>query len=129
MKKLSISALLLMTFMVMSFTSSPRTNEDLLGKWLYEIQDYKVIIEFKQDGSYAVDMNLEDDITNVTGNYQINNQELILEDVSGENACIGDIGKYTYKVEGDKLMLTVVSDDCSGRKGMMSSVPHAKKVK
>ncbi len=130
MKKLLILPLLLAVLMSMHFNLSSVPNQDLLGRWLYETQDYKLIMVFKQDGSYTADMNLDDDLVDVVGNYQINDaQELILRDTSGDKACIGDVGKYTYKVEDDKLMLRVVSDDCFGRKNIMSALPYGKKVK
>ncbi|RPJ52883.1 MAG: hypothetical protein EHM23_32065 [Acidobacteria bacterium] len=62
----------------------------------------------------------------VTGTYKISGDQAEFTDLAGDYACPGAVGKYTWKVESEKLVFTLVDDKCDGRAEALSQ-PLAKK--
>ena len=80
-------------------------------------------ITFKEGGSFEV---LHSSGAGVKGTYKISGDNIEFTDVEGDFACPDAVGKYTWKVEAEKLVLTLVSDPCDGRAQALS-MPLAKK--
>lgn len=82
-------------------------------------------VTFNADGTHAVSAG--GNIV-VKGVYTIKDDQILLTDKEGEYACGGDVtGSYKWKFDGKSLTFSVVSDDCDGRKGGLTSQPFNKK--
>ncbi len=80
-------------------------------------------ITFKDGGSCEV---AHSSGGGVRGTYKIEGDEIEITDAEGDFACPEAVGKYTWKVEGEKLVLTLVGDPCDGRAEALS-MPLTKK--
>ncbi len=80
-------------------------------------------ITFKEGGSFEV---AHSGGGGVKGTYKISGDKAELTDVEGDYACPDFVGKYTWKVEAEKLVFTIVEDNCEGRAGALS-MPLTKK--
>ena len=81
-------------------------------------------LSFSADGVHTVSTG---DKVVVKGNYTVNANEISIVDKEGDFACIGQTGKYTWKLDGKNLSFTKVSDDCDGRVQGLTAQPWVKK--
>lgn len=59
--------------------------------------------------------------------YQAAKNILTLKKVSGSSQCDdGSIGKYKYRIQGDKFFISVLEDPCEGRSAIDFSKPYTK---
>lgn len=63
----------------------------------------------------------------VKGTYKVTGNEVEITDQDGDFACPDAVGKYKWKVENEKLVMTIVDDPCEGR-AQAFSMPLAKKA-
>jgi len=80
-------------------------------------------ITFKDDGNFEV---AHSGGGGVKGTYKVSGDTVELTDVEGDFACPDAVGKYTWKVEAEKLVMTLVGDPCDGRAQALS-MPLTKK--
>jgi hypothetical protein len=74
-------------------------------------------ITFKDGDSYEV---VHSSGAGVKGRYKISGDTIELADVEGDYACPDAVGKYTWKVEDEKLLMNLVADPCEGRAQALS---------
>ncbi|MCI4647123.1 hypothetical protein [Phaeodactylibacter sp.] len=99
--------------------SNLAAQSDFTGNWLtsftdQEGQTWKMQVEMKADNTYAVDFNA-DGTTEIEGSYDIEGDQMTVQDVKGSD-CNGK-GIYKFTVEGDQLTMLAVKDECPGRSG------------
>ncbi len=80
-------------------------------------------ITFKDGGDFEV---LHSSGGGVKGTYKISGDNIDFTDVEGDFVCPDAVGKYSWKVEGEKLVLNLVGDPCDGRAQALS-MPLTKK--
>jgi len=80
-------------------------------------------IAFKDGGAFEV---THSNGGGVKGTYKLSGDQAELTDLEGDFACPDAVGKYTWKVDADKLAFTVIDDQCEGRAEVFSQ-PLAKK--
>ncbi len=129
----------LLLFSVLSFTllllgcQQEKKQHPLIGTWVYEFTDNDIVLEFKTDGTYALDVNSNDGQPgDLIGVYHLKDTSLItLKDSLGGGACLGEgqTGEYTYRVEKERLYMTPVKDECAGRKRLMMTREFGTKLK
>jgi len=87
----------------------------------YESGPFTII--FKDGGNFEV---AHSSGGGVKGTYKVSGDQVEVTDVEGEFACPDAVGKYTWKVEGEKLVMNIVADPCDGRAEAFS-IPLKKK--
>ena len=89
-----------------------------------------LVLELTPDGVYRLDR-----VTAVgrsslgVGTYELTARELILGADTGELGCsaIGvDKGSYSWKIEGDNLVLGLIADDCDDRAYPLAALPWSR---
>lgn len=90
-----------------------------VGSWKMSVpgQDGKMAplkVDIAADGTYTVDFMADGTIEN-KGKYTVEGEKMTIQDTEGSD-CTGK-GVYTYKVEGNTLTMTRVSDACADRGG------------
>ncbi len=100
-------------------------QSELIGVWKAEFDNGNGLVEVKwnitRDG-YEIDLR-NDGSVEISGQWKIENNQLILWDTGGPMACADtDKGTYTYSVTGDILKLTLISDNCVGRSKLTPTV-------
>ncbi len=100
-----------------------QAQDAFTGSWKLEIPDgsgnlIPIKVVMSDDGKYTADVGMDGSVE-IEGRRQLEGaDEVILWDTGGTFACPSDVkGRYKYKLEGDMLILTVVSDACEGRTG------------
>lgn len=89
---------------------------DLVGTW--EVTAFSVTWDVTDDVIFATTPEGE-----VETAYTATDTTLELGEESGANACpSGQIGVYEWEIEDAALTLTLVSDDCSGRGGILDGI-------
>ncbi len=81
-------------------------------------------ITFEKGGAFRVKHSSG---AGVTGTYKLSGDRIEFADQEGEFMCQDSDGKYTWKVDGDRLIFSVVDDPCDGRKQALTSKPLVKK--
>lgn len=111
-----LSLLILLFFPLTFFAQS-----NIVGDWKAEITaengEKRVMkLTIKADNTYSLDMAMDGEI-NVNGNYQLSDDmRMTINDINGEYACPPEAtGVYDITIEGDKLSMKYVSDECEGR--------------
>lgn len=131
MKKIALMSNFLLIILVMACQQKEEQNP-FIGKWVYEFSDNEIVLEFKTDGTYALDVNSNDNLPgNLIGVYRIQGEkEVMLKDSIGGGACLGEDqwGKYTYRIEDEKLYMNPIEDKCPGRKKLMMSKTFATRI-
>jgi hypothetical protein len=79
---------------------------------------------FEEGGEFRV---VHSSGAEVTGTYKISVDRIEFTDQAGEFLCQGPAGKYTWKLDRDNLILSVVEDECDGRKEALTSGPLVRK--
>lgn len=95
------------------------TAQSPVGTWKMSVpdKDGKMVplkVDISADGTYAVDFMADGTIEN-KGKYTVEGGKMTIQDTEGSD-CTGQ-GVYTYKVEGNTLTMTRVSDACADRGG------------
>lgn len=99
---------------------SAQTSE--VGDWKISFTDENgaevaVKLTLASDGSYTVDFGMDSNIE-VKGKYEIDGDEMTIQDTGGANSC-GEDKKGIYKVtaSADSMTMTRISDECETRGG------------
>jgi len=113
MKQFLLLALLVVSPMLLA------AQHDMTGSWVSsgetpEGESWSIKLTFDEDGTYSVDMNADGSVE-VQGDYTIDGDQITLQDKPGDNSCESP-GVYKFNVEGDNCTVTVVADDCPGRR-------------
>lgn len=95
------------------------TAQDLSGTWKMSMPDENgnmvtVQSTISDDGTYALDWGADGSVE-IKGKYTSENGQITFWDTSGSQ-CTAK-GVYKWKVEGNTLTMTRVSDGCDGRGG------------
>lgn len=93
------------------------TRSELDGAWALTIEP-EGRFQIALDGQPAV-----------TGSYFYDGGRIIFTDESGPMMCAAGVtsGSYLWKLEKDRLELLVVTDECPGRRGILTRQPHRRK--
>ena len=89
------------------------TSNDLIGKWSLDTGQGPIVVEFKSDNSYEVDLGNDGQI-DIIGDYKLNGNQVIINDRPGDTSCEEE-GIYSFSVEGNTLTMKKVKDDCPNR--------------
>ena len=71
-------------------------------------------VDISENGTYAVDFGADGTVEN-KGKYTVDGAKMTIQDTEGSD-CRGE-GVYTFKIEGNTLTMTRVSDPCADRGG------------
>jgi hypothetical protein len=71
-------------------------------------------VTMSDKGTYALDFG-NDGVVETTGKYSVEGDRMMIQDGTGTD-CTG-LGVYTFKVEGETLTMTRVTDECTSRGG------------
>lgn len=90
-----------------------------VGTWKMSVPDQNgnmipLKVNISADGTYAVDFGADGTVEN-KGKYTVEGEKMTIQDTEGSD-CTAQ-GVYTFKIEGDTLTMTRVSDGCTGRGG------------
>ncbi|MEP7322973.1 MAG: hypothetical protein ABI761_13690 [Saprospiraceae bacterium] len=90
-----------------------------IGTWKMSVPDENgkmtpLKIYITEDGIYAIDFGADGNIDS-KGKYSIEGGKMTIQDTEGSDCS--EKGVYTFKIEGDFLTMTRVSDGCTGRGG------------
>lgn len=77
-------------------------------------------VTIQEDGTYRV---VHANGGAITGTYKVAGNQIEVTDQGGDFACFDGAGKYSWKVEGDKLFFSVVEDPCNGRNRTLTGGP------
>jgi len=117
-----VTFLALVLGLVLAGTQSVSAQSDKFPVGSYESGPFT--ITFKDGGGFEV---VHSSGAGVKGTYKVSGETIELTDVEGEYACPDAVGKYTWKVETEKLVMNLVEDPCDGRTQALS-MPLAKKA-
>ena len=117
MKNLKFLFVLLLAFPISIFAQSVEGN----WKVTFPTQDGKTmdaLLIIDANGTYTVDLGMDGNV-NVEGTYTMDGDKMTIQDIKGEQACLGDgtAGVYTITVDDKSLVMTRVNDPCEGRGG------------
>lgn len=97
------------------------SSADEFKKGTYSATAGGVKWSIKYDESGKVTMSRNGEIV-VEGTYKVKGDELEVRDEKGEMACGAEqTGKYKWRLEGKKLTLTKVEDECGGRASALTA--------
>jgi len=121
---------LLIFILSISFISAANSQSPLEGIWQgnleSEFQSAQLSWKFS-DEKYDLDMNIDGTIE-VSGKWEIRDDRLYLWDLSGPMACPeSQTGIYDFTITDNTMILSLVEDDCLGRKMMGPNVSWIKK--
>lgn len=90
-----------------------------VGAWKMSVPDQNgkmtpLIVNIAADGTYAVDFGADGTVEN-RGKYTVESGKMTIQDTEGSDCT--EPGVYTFKIEGDTLTMTRVSDGCANRGG------------
>jgi len=93
-------------------------SQDMVGTWKMMVPDQSggmVVMHsiIKADGTYQLDYEADGQIE-FNGKYESEDDQVMFWTVDGD--C-NEKGNYHWKVEGNTMTLTLISDDCEGRSG------------
>ncbi len=73
-----------------------------------------VILEFRKDTLFLLTVSDEQLVESMT--YTADNQAFVVNKIEGQSDCDNSTpGKYSFQVNGDKMFIKLVSDQCSDR--------------
>lgn len=107
------------------FVSTPTINNDLVGKWRLDTSNGSVVVEMKADMTWEVDFN-GDGAADARGTYRTEGDKLFIQDTEGD--CTNAKAEYTYRISGNTLSMTKISDECEGRGGNIGDTLQMTKV-
>lgn len=77
-------------------------------------QDINVSFDFAKDT--LVVKNLDENTTLETMIYSVNNSQFTIQKLSGQSDCDNTtLGKYSFQIKDNKLIITLVEDTCDDR--------------
>jgi hypothetical protein len=90
-----------------------------VGTWKMAVPDQNgkmtpLKLDISEEGTYAVDFGADGTVEN-RGKYTVEGGKMTIQDTEGTD-CTAP-GVYTFKVEGDTLTMTRISDGCPNRGG------------
>jgi len=90
-----------------------------VGTWKMSVPDENgnmvpLKVAISEDGTYALDFGA-DGVIDTKGKYTVEAGKMTIQDTEGSD-CTAQ-GVYTFKIEGDTLTMTRVSDGCTSRGG------------
>src|SRR5262245_56983895 len=98
-----------------------RAEEFKKGTYSVTAGDVKWSLKYDDSGKVTVSRNGE---VVVEASYKVKGDELEVTDEKGPMACDGaQTGKYKWKLEGKKLTLTKLTDECDGRASALTAQP------
>src|SRR4029434_352523 len=98
---------------LLAFTTASSADEFKKGTYSATAGGVKWSIKYDESGKVTVSRDGE---IVVEGTYKVSGDELQVKDEKGPMACGAEqTGKYKWKLEGKKLTLTKVEDECGGR--------------
>lgn len=89
------------------------------GTWKMSVPDENgkmtpLKVTISEDGTYAIDFGV-DGVIDTKGKYSVDSGKMTIQDTEGTDCT--EPGVYTFKIEGDTLTMTRVSDGCANRGG------------
>jgi hypothetical protein len=96
-------------------------------KWKGTLQldnPLEVIFDFGKDSLFVY--TLADNSALETMTFTDSDKVLTIKKVYGQSDCNETEGKYKYEIKNDELVLTLVSDDCTGRSSVLNNTKWGK---
>ena len=116
--------LIILSLIIIQPLTNLQAQSKLTGIWeakfMNDANSMELLFKITEE-DYSLDMN-KDGSVEVSGKWKIEGEQIQFEDSGGPMACRSAVGIYKYKLDGDSLNLTLIQDDCPGRKMMMPSV-------
>ena len=116
------SLVILIGFSAFTFNTTSSLENTKWQGTLYAPDAYEGILEFKTDSFFVY---VNGDLVE-TMIYRVSADTMVIEKLSGDSPCGTEAGKYTYKIENDKLFFTGVEDMCTERFNVFSKDGYAK---
>ena len=108
--------LILFAIILISCNASQELKE---GTYTANTESVSLSIKLYDGNKYKVYMEGE---TVVEGIYEIKDNELIVTDKKGSHACLNNpTATYRWVIKNNKVTLTAVKDECSGRKAALTT--------
>lgn len=90
-----------------------------VGTWKMSVPDQAgkmtpLTVNISADGTYAVDFGADGTIEN-KGKYSVEGGKMTIQDTEGSDCT--EKGVYTFKIDGNTMTMTRVSDGCANRGG------------
>jgi hypothetical protein len=90
-----------------------------VGAWKMSVPDQSgkmtpLKVDISADGTYVVDFGADGVVEN-KGKYTVESGKMTIQDTEGSDCT--EPGVYTFKIEGDTMTMTRVSDGCPNRGG------------
>lgn len=109
-------------FLVLTFAvtlSSDLMAQDPFGNWKMSVPDQNGVmiplaVVIAADGTYTIDFGADGTIE-TKGKHLEDGNKITIRDIEGTDCT--EAGVYTFKIEGDTMTMTRVSDSCPGRGG------------
>lgn len=103
------------------------SDNSIVGVWFQKSNKRIITRTFTKDNKVQTDFYKDKEI-DVWGNYEINKNRIIFNDIGG--AACNSTGIYEYKITGDTLNFKEIKDVCTGRKiGLLTEWIRMKKQK
>lgn len=91
---------------------NPLSNEDIIGKWLYEGEQSSVVIDLKYNGTFKIDEQ-NDHTIDGRGTYNVSNDQVTFKSSKrGNEQCIDKAAVFKFVIDSGKMTITKVSDKC-----------------
>ena len=95
--------------------------QSVTGDWKTEVpgpdgNSINFKVSMKSDGTYTVDFG-QDGTIEISGSYQVDGDQMTIQDTGGAQACTSGKGVYKIEISGNSLTMTRISDSCEGRGG------------
>jgi hypothetical protein len=122
MKKITLLVLVLSVAAVTSLHAQALSNTN----WKTYIGDPlndTITLHIKNDSSFVT--NKGGDVL-VRSLCKLSTDTLTITDYDGPQACPGQPGKYKAALSVDTLIMTLISDDCGGRAGVLNNLKWKK---
>lgn len=107
------------------FSNTLWAQENLQGKWkgTFSTDYQETPLSWNlTEGGFELDMNADGSVE-VSGRWKVEGGQLIVWDTGGPMACDDSVkGLFDYRVKENILKLTLVEDNCPGRKMIMPAV-------
>jgi hypothetical protein len=126
-RTLLVAAALL--FSILSCFGQNDPAEQVVGTWLKVVDVNKITMTLTDDNKTEVEFT-GDDVIDVYGSYKVSGAQITLTDEGGDYSS-GTSGIYEFKLNDNKMTLTIVDDPVNGRsmlvQGTWTLAPEAEK--
>lgn len=106
-------------------------SSSLIGTWTApELSGRAATLTFLKGGVFEVEFR-GDEGFEVSGRYEVVNNELTITDESGVAACLAPEyrpGRYSFTIRAGELTLDAVKDDCDGRATILQRKASVKRT-